>query len=166
MRRFKLIRHQDISGVSGTGHIADGVLHGDGTAVVTWLGEWPTVTYHSRGIESVEHIHGHGGATSVVWIDDETGHPLRVPGEPYREQKTAFPPLAPQVTRVPAITDPAALVAMAGLGKPKVITCQVYEDGHERWSDEPTDAERIDVKNVRENRPGFRGVITLDREPS
>jgi hypothetical protein len=90
MRRFQLIRDHDVSGVSGTGHVADGVSDGD-VAVISWRGEWPTVTTHLRGMASVEHIHGHGGSTRVVWVDDEQGHPLRQPGERYHEQRTAMP---------------------------------------------------------------------------
>lgn len=68
MRRFQLQRDVDVSGVSGTGVVALGVAFPDGTCVVRWLGErqstvvWPSV-------EDVEVIHGHGGATRIVWLD-------------------------------------------------------------------------------------------------
>jgi len=68
VRLFRLIREADVSGVSGTGHIADGVLWSDGTVTVQWLGDWPTTQDHPRGIASVEHIHGHGGATRIEWV--------------------------------------------------------------------------------------------------
>lgn len=68
MRRFQLHRDVDVSGVSGTGVVADGVAFDDGVTVVHWRGErrstvvWPSV-------DDVEVIHGHGGATRLVWID-------------------------------------------------------------------------------------------------
>jgi hypothetical protein len=68
MRRFRLIRDVDESGVSGIGHVADGVRFLDGTTVVRWLGNRAsTVVWDS--IADVEAIHGHGGATRLIWID-------------------------------------------------------------------------------------------------
>lgn len=70
-RRFLLRRHQDISGVSGVGDVADGVLWPDGTAVVRWRGDNPSTVHWDRGRASVELIHGHGGATEIVWLDQD-----------------------------------------------------------------------------------------------
>ena len=68
MRRFRLIRDVDVSGVSGVGHVADGIRFRDGTTVVRWLGDRSsTVVWDS--IADVEAIHSHGGATRIVWID-------------------------------------------------------------------------------------------------
>jgi hypothetical protein len=70
MRRFELHRTVDVSGVSGTGVVADGIVFPDGIAVLHWRGEWPTsVVWYERGVEAVEHIHGHNGATHIVWVD-------------------------------------------------------------------------------------------------
>lgn len=67
-RRFYLEREVDVTGVSGTGVVAYGVAFPDGTCVVRWMGERrSTVVWPS--IEDVEAIHGHGGATRVVWVD-------------------------------------------------------------------------------------------------
>lgn len=71
-RRFVLRRTVDVSGVSGTGDVADGVLWPDGTASVRWRGEHPSVVFWDRGQVSVDHIHGHGGATKIVWLDPPT----------------------------------------------------------------------------------------------
>lgn len=73
MRRFQLHRHEDVSGVSGTGVVAQGVEFDDGTVVVRWLlrpgaGTRPTTVVH-EDIANVEALHGHGGATDIVWID-------------------------------------------------------------------------------------------------
>ena len=53
MRTFRLIRHEDVAGVSGTGHVADGVQFEDGTAVVQWRGKFTTTTVH-KSLESVQ----------------------------------------------------------------------------------------------------------------
>lgn len=64
---FRLHRVTDVSGVSGTGHIADGVRWPDGTATVRWRSDHPSTTNWDRGMVSVEHVNGHEGATRVVW---------------------------------------------------------------------------------------------------
>jgi hypothetical protein len=69
-RRFLLQRHHDVSGVSGTGHVADGVVWPDGTVSVRWRGSHPSIV-HWQDFAAVEAIHGHNGATHVVWIDGE-----------------------------------------------------------------------------------------------
>ncbi|MFJ9890862.1 hypothetical protein ACIQRW_34130 [Streptomyces sp. NPDC091287] len=70
-RHFQLCRDTDVSGVSGTGHVADGVVFSDGHAAVHWLGRWPTTTPHPEGLASVEGVHGHGGATRIVFLDEQ-----------------------------------------------------------------------------------------------
>jgi hypothetical protein len=68
VRAFVLRRVADISGVSGTGDVAEGVEFSDGTVALRWLSDWPTsVVFHDRGVEAVEQVHGHGGATQIVW---------------------------------------------------------------------------------------------------
>ncbi|NUS58905.1 MAG: hypothetical protein HOV66_29225 [Streptomycetaceae bacterium] len=68
MRRFRLVRDLDVSGVSGLGHVADGVLFDDGKVVTRWRAAIAqTCVWDS--IEHVEAIHGHGGATRIEWID-------------------------------------------------------------------------------------------------
>jgi len=67
VQTFRLERDVDVSGVSGTGIVADGCVFPDGVAVVRWRGARPsTVVWPS--VEDVEAIHGHGGATRVVWV--------------------------------------------------------------------------------------------------
>lgn len=76
MRRFVLVRTEDVSGVSGTGVIADGTVH-ESTGLATLIfriREDAGVAVRSHysypdGIEAVEQIHGHGGRTKIVWID-------------------------------------------------------------------------------------------------
>lgn len=69
---FRLIRDNDVSGVSGTGHVADGVIFSDGHAAVHWLGRWPTTTPHPEGLASVEGIHSHNGATRIEYLNEPT----------------------------------------------------------------------------------------------
>jgi hypothetical protein len=67
-RPFLLVRDVDVTGVSGRGVVAEGVEFSTGLVALTWLGDWPTsVVFHDRGIESVEAVHGHNGATRIVW---------------------------------------------------------------------------------------------------
>jgi hypothetical protein len=64
---FGLYRHQDVTGVSGTGTVAYGVQFADGTTVLRWLGENPsTVIWES--LEAAMRVHGHDGKTQVVWL--------------------------------------------------------------------------------------------------
>lgn len=65
MRRFRLVRDTDVSGVSGTGVVAHGWVLPGGPVLLTWPGHWRTWTVHVRGLASVEAIHGHGGSTRI-----------------------------------------------------------------------------------------------------
>ena len=70
MRRFRLIRNEDESGVSGVGYVAEGVQFSDGTCAMHWTSVTScTAIYHSH-VELI-HIHGHGGKTEIEWIDPE-----------------------------------------------------------------------------------------------
>jgi hypothetical protein len=69
MRRFRLIRHHDPSGVSGLGNVAEGVVFTDGRVVLRWtVGDHPG-TELLDSVSAVEAIHGHDGATLVDWLD-------------------------------------------------------------------------------------------------
>lgn len=69
MRTFILHRESDVTGVSGTGVVAEGVQFSDGSVALHWaVGEREnrsTVVYAS--IEAVEAVHGHAGATKIIW---------------------------------------------------------------------------------------------------
>lgn len=68
MRQFRLVRDEDVTGVSGVGVVANGVVFPDGVVAMRWVSEWPTsVVFHDRGVEAVEAVHGHGGATRIEW---------------------------------------------------------------------------------------------------
>lgn len=62
--RYWLVRKEDISGVSGTGVVADMVKFPDGVCVLRWrTAGGSTAVYDSY--ESVLSIHGHDGRTSI-----------------------------------------------------------------------------------------------------
>lgn len=69
-RTFHLQRDEDVTGASGTGHVADGVLWPDGTVTVKWRGEYASEVSWPKGMEAVERIHGHDGRTRIVWDDE------------------------------------------------------------------------------------------------
>lgn len=67
-RRFLLERTIDVTGVSGTGVVVWGVVFPDGRVAYRW--NTPTATTCvADSIEDVVAIHGHDGATELVWID-------------------------------------------------------------------------------------------------
>lgn len=69
MRRFYLQRHEDETGISGTGRIAEGVQFSSGECAVKWLTPiWSVVFY--LNVHAVEYIHGHNGKTELVWVDE------------------------------------------------------------------------------------------------
>lgn len=66
MRCFELYRHEDESGVSGTGIVALGVQFPSGRCVMEWQRPGASIGfYHS--IDILMDIHGHGGLTVVRW---------------------------------------------------------------------------------------------------
>jgi hypothetical protein len=67
-RRFQLHRHEDVTGISGTGVVADGVCWPDGSVTIRWRGERRSTVVWSS-IEDMQEIHGHGGATTIEWVD-------------------------------------------------------------------------------------------------
>lgn len=72
VRRFELHRALDITGVSGTGTVAEGTQFSDGTVVVRWRGDHPS-TVMWADIHHAQRVHGHAGATTFHWLDPETG---------------------------------------------------------------------------------------------
>lgn len=77
MKRFYLQRNIDASGVSGTGNVAEGCQFDNGWCALVWIvSEKDSDEVHAyyRSIKRLEQIHGHDGATKVVWIDDESSN--------------------------------------------------------------------------------------------
>ena len=69
MRTFILYRVTDVSGVSGTGVVAEGVEFTDGVCVCRWMTDTATTTVYDS-IQDVEAIHGHDGATKIIFEED------------------------------------------------------------------------------------------------
>ncbi|MFF8901698.1 hypothetical protein ACF082_29930 [Streptomyces lydicus] len=79
-RLFALHRDRDVSGVSGTGIVADGVCWPDGTVSIRWRGAYPsTVSWNS--VADAEHVHGHGGATRILWTNAAPPNPADAPAD-------------------------------------------------------------------------------------
>jgi hypothetical protein len=65
MERFWLNRQEDISGVSGTGIIAEGVVFSSGEAVLHWMTKMSSIAIYGS-LADIEKIHGHDGRTIIV----------------------------------------------------------------------------------------------------
>lgn len=61
---FKLVRKEDVTGVSGTGVVAYGCHFARG-AVLEWNTEIKSISYYPKGIPQIERLHGHGGKSSI-----------------------------------------------------------------------------------------------------
>jgi hypothetical protein len=66
-RLFVLRRDTDVTGVSGAGDVADGVQWPDGSVVLRWRERPSTAVWDS--LDLMLSVHGHDGATRVVWTD-------------------------------------------------------------------------------------------------
>lgn len=69
-RRFYLLRQEDITQVSGTGRVADGIQWADGTCCMRWRTTKASASFYDS-VDDVREIHGHHGATVIVWIDED-----------------------------------------------------------------------------------------------
>jgi hypothetical protein len=78
-RRFKLVRHEDISETSGTGVVATGVEYPDGAVHLQWRNdENSDLSIDENGVafkpaptgtQATREIHGHDGRTEVEFVD-------------------------------------------------------------------------------------------------
>jgi len=66
MKTFHLNRIKDVSGISGTGIVANGVEFNDGKCVISWFGPIHSIEIFNS-IHEIDAIHGHKGATLVVY---------------------------------------------------------------------------------------------------
>jgi hypothetical protein len=88
MRLFQLHRDTDITGVSGTGIVADGIEWPDGTVSIRWRGDRPSVVFWDC-VQDAMHVHGHVGATRFVWLGYD-GQPLVDAPEPVSATSRGF----------------------------------------------------------------------------
>lgn len=68
IKHFYLQRKVDVSGTSGTGIVARGVILPSGKAVLEWTSFHTSIAIYNN-IQDVESIHGHEGATEVILGD-------------------------------------------------------------------------------------------------
>lgn len=74
-RKFKLIRQNDFGGISGTGHVLDGIEFDNGKVAVTWYTKNVSATsvavYDSYKDFDSLHVSAHpDNNTKVIWEDD------------------------------------------------------------------------------------------------
>jgi len=70
MRRFHFLRLEDVSGTSGCGRVAEGVIFSNGKVALEWLSKHSSTNLYDS-IDDVEFIHGHEGKTKIVFDDPE-----------------------------------------------------------------------------------------------
>ncbi len=75
-KKFAMIRVNDVGGVSGTGHILDGVEFSNGKVAVTWLGKGSVQASSVSVWDNFDdfmsvHVHSHpGNETKIIWEDE------------------------------------------------------------------------------------------------
>ena len=67
-RAFHLHRTRDFTGVSGCGTVAEGCQFSDGTVVLRWCSRYASTVVYAN-LQDALRVHGHGGATQVIWED-------------------------------------------------------------------------------------------------
>lgn len=70
IRRFNFVRSEDVSGVSGTGIVGEGVELTNGKIVFSWLSNLGSVAVYDN-IKTFLGVHGHEGKGSIEWIDPD-----------------------------------------------------------------------------------------------
>lgn len=68
IKRFHFERAKDISGISGCGKVACGVMFDDGQIALHWVGEHSSINIY-RSIDDLLYVHGHNGTTKLIWDD-------------------------------------------------------------------------------------------------
>ena len=66
MKRFWLERIEDVSGTSGTGKVAEGIVFSNGWCALHWLTKYTSVAFY-QSVAELEAIHGHDGRTKIVF---------------------------------------------------------------------------------------------------
>jgi hypothetical protein len=69
IRTFQVVRDEDVSGVSGVGVIAEGVLFSSGKVFVNWISMHKIVEM-ADSVAEWQAVHGHEGRTRIVWDDE------------------------------------------------------------------------------------------------
>ena len=76
LQSFKLVRDQDVTGISGTGIVAIGCYfqlfhqdisqHSANIEVMQWLKAPKSTAWYTQGWEQIALIHGHKGKTKII----------------------------------------------------------------------------------------------------
>jgi len=66
MKQFELVRIEDVSGISGTGIIAEGIQFSNGVCVLNWLTEHSSLGIYQSADELCA-IHCHEGKSYIKW---------------------------------------------------------------------------------------------------
>lgn len=67
MKIFRLNRHEDVHGNSGTGVVAIGVIYPNGKVSMSWRTDLATVVI-ADSITVIEQLHGHNGKTEIEYF--------------------------------------------------------------------------------------------------
>jgi hypothetical protein len=67
LHQFILVRKKDLTGTSGTGIVAEGVVFEDGQAVLKWLRKPYSLGVYPS-LKNLLDVHGHEGNTQVRFI--------------------------------------------------------------------------------------------------
>ena len=68
MKLFYFYRKEDLTGVSGTGPVVEGVQFTNGWCAVRWLSTKTSLCFY-QNLEEVKSIHGHDGRTEIIVQD-------------------------------------------------------------------------------------------------
>lgn len=109
-RTFELVRHADVSGVSGTGVVAEGCVFTDGSVALRWRGDNPATAVWPD-LDSVLAVHGHHGSTEVNWLDAIDRSAFRAPNLPTLPSVEDVSP-EPPVSLDAAVSPDAAAVSV------------------------------------------------------
>lgn len=70
VRVFYLNRTEDVSGVSGTGRVAEGIEFSNGKVIIHWPSDKPSTNIYEN-MKQMLNVHGHGGKLDVVVMFEE-----------------------------------------------------------------------------------------------
>lgn len=97
-RRCRAHRDHDHSGISGVGVVADGAQFPDGTVALRWRGPHASTVLWASLDDAIA-VHGHNGATRVVW-GDNLAHELAILADHFRNLLADNTPAVPGDSRI------------------------------------------------------------------
>jgi len=68
VKPFYMLRHSDLSGLSGVGIVAVGVVWPNGRVSIAWTSVRSSYEQHDS-MENLQEIHGHSGNTEFIFGD-------------------------------------------------------------------------------------------------